>query len=86
MIELLAVGEPLGLSVLEKITDPGGLEEAEAHGFVAVHQDGRRDARPGSRIRSTARRYGRALPRSRLRRISAVARAARSRHRRPPAR
>lgn len=47
VIELLAAGEPVGLPVLEKVTGPGGLEEAEAQGLVQVHQDGRRvEARP----------------------------------------
>ena len=42
VVELLAAGEPLGVPVLEKITDPAGLEDAEAQGLVQVDQDGRR--------------------------------------------
>jgi len=71
VIELLAAGEPLGLSILEKITDPASVEDAEAQGFVHVQQDGRRTV-----ARLTHPVYGEALrqslPRSRLRRISAV--------------
>ena len=40
--ELLAVVEPLGLALLGKVTDPEGLEDAEAQGLVEVRQDGRR--------------------------------------------
>jgi DNA-binding CsgD family transcriptional regulator len=40
--ELLAVAEPLGLALLGKITDPDGLEDAEAQGLVEVRSDGRR--------------------------------------------
>ena len=43
--ELLAAGEPLGMPVLEKITSPDGLEDAEARGFMQVGQDGRRTPR-----------------------------------------
>jgi hypothetical protein len=42
LIELLAIGEPLGLSLLERLADPAGLEEAEAQGLVQVRKDGRR--------------------------------------------
>ena len=71
VIELLAAGEPLGVPLLEKINDPAGLEDAEFQGIVHVYQDGRRTvarlAHPvyGEALRQT-------LPRSRLRRISAV--------------
>jgi DNA-binding NarL/FixJ family response regulator len=71
VIELLAAGEPLGVPLLEKISNPAGLEDAESQGFVHVYQDGRRTvarlAHPvyGEALRQT-------LPRSRLRRISAV--------------
>jgi DNA-binding CsgD family transcriptional regulator len=71
VIELLAAGEPLGMTVLERLTDPAALEEAEAQGFVQVHQDGRR-----AEVRLAHPVYGEALrqtlPRSRLRRISAI--------------
>jgi hypothetical protein len=59
VVELLAAGEPVGVPVLEKITDPVGLEDAEAQGFVLVRQDGRRmDARLAHPV------YGEALRRS----------------------
>jgi DNA-binding CsgD family transcriptional regulator/tetratricopeptide (TPR) repeat protein len=70
VLELLAVGEPLGVPVLEKLTDPAGVEEAEAQGLVQLSADGRRTlarlAHPiyGEVLRSS-------MPRSRLRRISA---------------
>ena len=71
VIELLAAGEPLGVPLIEKITDPAGLEDAEAQGFVQVHQDGRRMvARLAHPVYGEALRQS--LPRSRLRRISAV--------------
>jgi len=71
VIELLAAGEPLGMPVLEKITSPDGLEDAEARGFVQVGQDGRRtEARLAHPVYGEALRQH--LPRSRLRRISAV--------------
>jgi DNA-binding CsgD family transcriptional regulator len=71
VVELLAAGEPLGVPVLERITDPAGLEDAEAQGFVHVHQDGRRmEARLAHPVYGEALRQS--LPRSRLRRISAA--------------
>jgi DNA-binding CsgD family transcriptional regulator/tetratricopeptide (TPR) repeat protein len=69
-IDVLAVGEPVGLSVLDKITDPGGLEEAEAKGFVSVTQDGWRvEARLAHPLYGEAVRQR--LPVSRRRRIAA---------------
>ena len=71
VLELLAAGEPIGVPILEKITDPAGLEDAEAQGFVLVRQDGRRmDARLAHPVYGEALRQS--LPRSRLRRISAL--------------
>src|SRR5215471_3652337 len=71
VIEMLAAGEPLGVPVLEKITNVAGLEDAEAQGFVQVHQDGRRTvARLAHPVYGEALRQS--LPRSRLRRISAT--------------
>ncbi|HEV2255356.1 MAG TPA: hypothetical protein VGS06_19420 [Streptosporangiaceae bacterium] len=71
VIEMLAAGEPLGVPVLELITDPAGLEDAEAQGFVLIRQDGRRtDVRLAHPVYGEALRQS--LPRSRLRRISAV--------------
>ncbi len=71
VIELLAVGEPLGVPLLEKIAEPAALEDAEAQGLVQVHQDGRRMvARLAHPVYGEALRQS--LPRSRLRRISAI--------------
>jgi hypothetical protein len=68
--ELLAVGEPVGLPVLEEVTDPVGLEQAEALGLVQVGQDGRRtEARLAHPVYGEALRQ--ALPRSRQRRMLA---------------
>jgi DNA-binding CsgD family transcriptional regulator len=75
VIELLAVGEPLGVPLLERIADPAGLEDAEAQGFVHVDRDGRRVvARLVHPVYGEALRQS--LPRSRLRRISAALAAA----------
>src|SRR5579863_8104630 len=64
VIELLAVGEPLGVQVLERITDPASLEDAEAQGLVQVHQDGRRiEARLAHPVYGEVLRQS--LPRSR---------------------
>jgi DNA-binding CsgD family transcriptional regulator len=41
-LELLALGEPLGLPVLEQLTAPGATETLERHGLVAVEPRGRR--------------------------------------------
>lgn len=69
-IDLLAVGEPIGLPVLDQLTDPGGLEEAEARGFVSIHQDGwRTEARLAHPLYGEAVRQN--LPASRRRRIAA---------------
>jgi DNA-binding CsgD family transcriptional regulator/tetratricopeptide (TPR) repeat protein len=73
VIELVAVGEPLGMPVLERLTDPAGLglENAEAQGLVVVRQDGRR-----TEVRLAHPVYGEALrqslPRLTQRRISAA--------------
>jgi DNA-binding CsgD family transcriptional regulator len=71
VLELLAVGEPLGVAVLEKLTDPAGVEDAEARGLVQLSTDGRR-----ALARLAHPVYGEALrndmPRFRLRRISAA--------------
>ena len=70
-VELLAAGEPLGIPLLEKIADPAGLEDAEIQGLVHVYHDGRRmEARLAHPVYGEALRQS--LPRSRLRRISAV--------------
>jgi DNA-binding NarL/FixJ family response regulator len=71
VVELIAVGEPLGLSMLANITNMAALEEAERHGFVRASQDGRR-----TEVRLAHPVYGEALrqslPRARLRRTSAL--------------
>jgi DNA-binding NarL/FixJ family response regulator len=71
VIEMLAMGEPLGMSVLEKLADSDGLEEAEAQGFVQVYQDDRRmQARLAHPIYGEGVRQS--MPRSRQRRIAAM--------------
>jgi DNA-binding NarL/FixJ family response regulator len=71
VIELLAAGEPLGMSILDKVADPASVEDAEARGLVHVQQDGRRTvARLSHPVYGEALRQS--LPRSRLRRISAL--------------
>ncbi len=42
VVEVLAFGEPLGVSVLAKLTDALAVEQVEAWGLVEVYQDGRR--------------------------------------------
>jgi DNA-binding CsgD family transcriptional regulator len=71
VLELLAIGEPLGVEVLEKLTDPAGVEDAEAQGLVQLSEDGRRMlARLAHPVYGEALRNS--MPRSRLRRISAT--------------
>lgn len=71
VIELLAIGEPFGMSMLEKLAGPDGLDEAKAQGFVHVSQDERRtEARLAHPIYGEAVRQS--MPRSRLRRLSAM--------------
>jgi DNA-binding NarL/FixJ family response regulator/tetratricopeptide (TPR) repeat protein len=71
VIEMLAMGEPLGMSLLDKLADSGGLDDAEAQGFVQVHQDDRRmQARLAHPIYGEAVRQS--MPRSRQRRIAAM--------------
>jgi len=71
VIELLAVGEPLGISIMEKIAGTEGLEDAEAQGLVVIRRDGRRtEARLAHPVYGEAFRLS--LPRTRLRRISAA--------------
>jgi hypothetical protein len=48
VVELLAVGEPLGFSVVESICTPEGVEDAEQQGLVVVRdQKGRAEASLG---------------------------------------
>jgi DNA-binding CsgD family transcriptional regulator len=71
VVELLAVGEPLGLPLVEKLTTPNGLEDAEAQGLVRISTDGRRvEVRLGHPVYGEALRQS--LPRSRRRRIAAT--------------
>jgi predicted ATPase len=42
LLELLAVGEPLGPSVLERLSEPGVIEALERQSLVTVQQYGRR--------------------------------------------
>jgi DNA-binding CsgD family transcriptional regulator len=70
VLELLAAGEPLGVAVLEKLTDPAGVENAEVQGLAHLSLDGRRTvARLGHPVYGEVLRNS--MPRSRLRRISA---------------
>jgi DNA-binding CsgD family transcriptional regulator len=41
-IHLVAAAEPLPLSILERLSSSGAIEDAEVRGFVQVHHDGRR--------------------------------------------
>jgi len=71
VVEMLAVGEPLGLATLEKVTDAAAIEDAERHGLVRASQDGRRtEARLAHPVYGEVLRQR--LPRSHLRRISAL--------------
>ncbi|HEY3735607.1 MAG TPA: helix-turn-helix transcriptional regulator, partial [Streptosporangiaceae bacterium] len=71
VVELLAAGEPLGLALLESLTVPDALEDAERQGLIEVGQDGSR-----AQARLAHPVYGEVLrqrmPRSRLRRLWAV--------------
>jgi DNA-binding CsgD family transcriptional regulator len=42
VVDALAVGEPLELSALTRITDPGAVEEADRRGLITVETQGRR--------------------------------------------
>jgi DNA-binding CsgD family transcriptional regulator len=69
--ELLAVAEPLGLALLGKVTDPEGLEDAEAQGLVQIRQDGRRtEAWLAHPMYGEVLRHS--IPRSRQRRMLAT--------------
>src|SRR5581483_10638921 len=74
-IRLVAAGEPLPLSILEELSGPSEIEDAERRGFVQLHGDGRRTtvrlAHPlyGETLRQT-------LPGYRRRRIAALLAAA----------
>jgi DNA-binding CsgD family transcriptional regulator len=70
-IHLVAAGEPLPLTILERLCEPAPIEDAERRGFVQLHRDGRRTAvrlaHPlyGETLRQTLPGYG-------LRRMSAL--------------
>ncbi len=40
VVDLLALGEPLGVTLLGQLTDPAAVETAEAHGLLSVEHDG----------------------------------------------
>jgi ATP/maltotriose-dependent transcriptional regulator MalT len=42
VVDVLAFGEPLGVALLRRLTDPAAVEQAEARGVVQVSSDGRR--------------------------------------------
>ncbi|HET9257124.1 MAG TPA: AAA family ATPase [Pseudonocardiaceae bacterium] len=42
IVDVLAFGEPLGVSVLTALTDAASVEQAELRGLVSVERDGRR--------------------------------------------
>lgn len=42
VVDLLALGEPLGVSLLAELTDPVAVEQAEERGLLHVEKDGRR--------------------------------------------
>jgi DNA-binding CsgD family transcriptional regulator len=42
IVDMLAVGEPLGVPLLAKLADPEALEQAETSGLINVEHDGRR--------------------------------------------
>ena len=45
VIDILALGEPLGLDALNSLTEPGAVEEAEQHGLVRIVDEPRLSAR-----------------------------------------
>jgi DNA-binding CsgD family transcriptional regulator len=69
VVELLAVGEPLGFSLVESICTPEGVEDAEQQGLVVVRdQKGRAEASLGHPLYGEVLRQR--MPRSRYRRLS----------------
>ncbi|MFF0525635.1 LuxR C-terminal-related transcriptional regulator [Actinomadura nitritigenes] len=42
VLDALAFGEPLGVPLLARLTDPAAVEDAEARGLVEIRADGRR--------------------------------------------
>ena len=57
VVDVLALGEPLGVVLLGQLTGPGAVERAETRGLVKVEQDGRRlQARLGHPLYGEVRR------------------------------
>jgi DNA-binding CsgD family transcriptional regulator len=57
VVDVLAVGEPLGVALLGELTDSGAVERAEVDGLVSVQRDGRRlEARLAHPLYGEARR------------------------------
>ncbi len=68
VVDALAVGEPLELSALARITDPGSVEEADMRGLITVEHAGRRvEARVAHPLYGEVRR--RRVAPTRLRRL-----------------
>lgn len=68
VLDALAVGEPIDLTTLTRLTDPTALEDADARGLIAVeHVDGRDQVRAAHPLYTEVRR-NRAAP-TRLRRM-----------------
>jgi DNA-binding CsgD family transcriptional regulator len=68
VVDTLAVGEPLGLASLTKITNAAAVEEAEVCGLIALDEvDGRTEARIGHPLYGEVRR--RRVASTRLRRL-----------------
>jgi DNA-binding CsgD family transcriptional regulator len=71
VIEFVAAGEPLPLSILEQLSAASSIEDAESRGLIELHRDGNRSA-----IRLAHPLYGetirQTLPAYRLRRIWAT--------------
>ncbi|MGE0219844.1 LuxR C-terminal-related transcriptional regulator [Mycolicibacterium sp.] len=66
VVDALAVGEPIGLPMLQRITDPAAVEEAETRGLITVEPS-------GSEVRLAHPLYGevrrRRAPATKLRRL-----------------
>ncbi|MCW2913308.1 MAG: helix-turn-helix transcriptional regulator [Actinomycetia bacterium] len=66
VVDVLALGEPLGVSLLARLTDAAAVESAEARGLVSVERDGRRlNARLAHPLYGEVRRADVGLLRSR---------------------